>query len=121
MVTIQGIIDAFLIEEGKIILGDYKTDRVGEAGELIARYQTQLNLYAEACLQKAYGIPLRRSWIYSTALGREISLVKGRVNQEFSYNLNKMYEKKDTNDGEYPQETDLCMKIVCRKSTKDML
>lgn len=38
-----------------------------------------------------------------------------------SYNLNKMYGKKDTNDGEYPQETDLCMKIVCRKSTKDML
>lgn len=38
-----------------------------------------------------------------------------------SYNLNKMYGKKDTNDGDYPQETDLYMKIVCRKSTKDML
>ena len=73
MVTIQGIIDAFLIEEGKIILVDYKTDRVGEAGELIARYQTQLNLYAEA-LQKAYGIPVSQKLIYSTALGCEISL-----------------------------------------------
>jgi ATP-dependent helicase/nuclease subunit A len=73
MVTIQGIIDAFLIEEGNIVLVDYKTDRVSEAGELVARYQTQLNLYAEA-LQKAYGIPVSRKLIYSTALGCEISL-----------------------------------------------
>ena len=73
MVTIQGIIDAFLIEDGKIILIDYKTDRVSEGGELIARYETQLNLYAEA-LQKAYGIPVAQKLIYSTALGCEISL-----------------------------------------------
>lgn len=73
MVTIQGIIDAFLIEEGNIVLVDYKTDRVSEAGELVARYQTQLNLYAQA-LQKAYGIPVARKLIYSTALGCEISL-----------------------------------------------
>jgi hypothetical protein len=45
---------------------------------------------------------------------------QGRA-QPHSYNLNKMYGKKDTNDGDYPQETDPYMKIVCRKSTKDML
>lgn len=73
MVTIQGIIDAFMIEDGKIILVDYKTDRVSEAGELAARYQTQLNLYAEA-LQKAYGIPVSQKLIYSTALDCEIAL-----------------------------------------------
>ncbi len=73
MVTIQGIIDAFFIEEEQIILVDYKTDRVREAGELTARYRTQLNLYAEA-LQKAYGLPVARKLIYSTALGREIDV-----------------------------------------------
>lgn len=73
MVMIQGIIDAFMIEDGKIVLVDYKTDRVNEAGELIARYKTQLDLYAEA-LQKAFGIPAAQKLIYSTALGCEISL-----------------------------------------------
>ena len=62
-----------MIEEGRIILVDYKTDRVSEAGELAARYQTQLNLYAEA-LQKAYGIPVAQKLIYSTALDCEIAL-----------------------------------------------
>ena len=73
MVTIQGIIDAFFIEDDHIILVDYKTDRVREAGELTARYRTQLNLYAEA-LQKAYALPVAQKLIYSTALGREIDL-----------------------------------------------
>ena len=73
MVTIQGIIDAFFIEDDHIILVDYKTDRVREAGELTARYRTQLNLYAEA-LQKAYALPVAQKLIYSTALGREIDV-----------------------------------------------
>jgi hypothetical protein len=45
---------------------------------------------------------------------------QGRA-QLHSYNLNKMYGKKDTNDGEYPQETGFYLKIICRKSTIDML
>ena len=73
MVTIQGIIDAFFIEDDHIVLVDYKTDRVREAGELTARYRTQLNLYAEA-LQKAYALPVAQKLIYSTALGREIDV-----------------------------------------------
>lgn len=62
-----------MIEDGKIVLVDYKTDRVNEAGELIARYKTQLDLYAKA-LQKAFGIQAAQKLIYSTALGCEISL-----------------------------------------------
>lgn len=73
IVTVQGIIDAFMIEDGKIVLVDYKTDRVSEAGELTARYQTQLDLYAEA-LRKAYGMPVAQKLIYSTALDCEILL-----------------------------------------------
>ena len=48
MVLIQGIIDVFWMENDKIILLDYKTDRVKQAQELLMRYQTQLQLYADA-------------------------------------------------------------------------
>ena len=47
-VLVQGIIDAFWIEDDKIILLDYKTDKVDTADELKARYETQLDLYAQA-------------------------------------------------------------------------
>ena len=71
IVTVQGIIDAFFIEDGRIILVDYKTDRVSEAAELVLRYQTQLNLYADA-LEKALMLPVAQKLIYSTALGGEV-------------------------------------------------
>ena len=47
-VLVQGIIDVFWMENDKIILLDYKTDRVKQAQELLMRYQTQLQLYADA-------------------------------------------------------------------------
>ena len=72
-VTVQGIIDAFLIENDRIILVDYKTDRVNTEDTLILRYRTQLSLYADA-LERAFGLPVAQKIIYSTALGREIVL-----------------------------------------------
>lgn len=47
-VLVQGIIDVFWLENDKIVLLDYKTDRVNVAKELIDRYSTQLKLYADA-------------------------------------------------------------------------
>ena len=47
-VLVQGIIDAYFVEDGEIVLVDYKTDRVNEAHELVDRYKTQLDLYADA-------------------------------------------------------------------------
>ncbi len=72
-VMVQGIIDAFFVEEGKIYLVDYKTDRVSGAKELKMRYSTQLALYAEA-LENAYEVPVAGKIIYSTSLGKEILL-----------------------------------------------
>ena len=48
LILVQGIIDVFWMENDKIILLDYKTDRVKQAQELLMRYQTQLQLYADA-------------------------------------------------------------------------
>ena len=47
-VLVQGIIDVFWIEDDKIILLDYKTDRVDSADELVTKYKTQLLYYADA-------------------------------------------------------------------------
>lgn len=47
-VLVQGIIDVFWLEEDKIVLMDYKTDRVSTKEELLTRYKTQLELYSQA-------------------------------------------------------------------------
>ncbi len=69
-VLLQGIIDAFWLEEGRIVLLDYKTDRVSRGAELFARYETQLKLYAKA-LSRIFAIEKGKepeSLIYSFAL-----------------------------------------------------
>ena len=77
-VLVQGIIDVFWMEEGRIVLMDYKTDRVALAQELLDRYATQLRLYAQA-LSKVFGKPhqtqmITENLIYSFALGEVISV-----------------------------------------------
>lgn len=72
-VLIQGIIDVFFEENGKIIVADYKTDAVHSPDELIKRYQIQLDYYAEA-LERLTGKKVAEKIIYSFALGREIML-----------------------------------------------
>lgn len=47
-VLIQGIIDAFFVEEDGIVLLDYKTDVVKSEKELVDRYKKQMELYQEA-------------------------------------------------------------------------
>lgn len=47
-VLVQGIIDVFWEEDNSLVVLDYKTDRVAQAGELVLRYKTQLELYADA-------------------------------------------------------------------------
>ena len=74
---VQGVIDLFIIEDGKIVIVDYKTDRVrkGEAGEkeLIKRYSVQLDYYAKA-LSQLTGLEVKEKLIYSFTLGREINV-----------------------------------------------
>ncbi len=66
-VLIQGIIDAFFIENGEIILLDYKTDRVNSGKELWDRYETQLDYYQEA-LRKLMQLPVKERILYSFSL-----------------------------------------------------
>lgn len=70
-VILQGIIDAFFIEDGEIVLVDYKSDHVREAETLIGRYQKQLELYAEA-LERITGLRVKEKLIYSIILEQAI-------------------------------------------------
>lgn len=76
MVLVQGIIDAWFMEDDDVILMDYKTDRVyGDKGakELIKRYKVQLDNYALA-LKRVTGKEPKERIIYSFSLGKEIEL-----------------------------------------------
>ena len=75
-VLVQGIIDAYFLEEDEIILVDYKTDRVRRSEEqvLIDRYHTQLEDYAQA-LQRMTGRKVKEKYIYSFTLKKAILLL----------------------------------------------
>ena len=79
LTLIQGIIDAFWIEEDGIVLLDYKTDHVDSEKELVDRYRAQMELYGEA-LERVYGgkenpaMRVKERLIYSFRLGTLIRL-----------------------------------------------
>ena len=72
-VQIQGIIDAFFIENDRIYLVDYKTDRGVDEETLIKRYRVQLDLYADA-LKAIFGLEIGGEIIYSVYLKKEVSI-----------------------------------------------
>ncbi len=74
-ILIQGIIDLYFEEDGKLILVDYKTDRTGNAEDLIPRYRTQLHYYRRA-LEQAAGGTVAETYIYSTVL-KKTALLPG--------------------------------------------
>lgn len=70
-VLVQGIIDAWFVEEdGKIVVLDYKTDRMSDMKTLEERYHVQLAFYALA-LQRLTGREVKEQILYSFCLGRE--------------------------------------------------
>ena len=73
-VLLQGIIDAFIVEDDGIILVDYKTDRVKRKEELRERYQKQIMLYSDA-LEAILGKKVKRRVLYSFYLGEEVEIL----------------------------------------------
>lgn len=77
LTLIQGIIDVFWVEEDGIVVLDYKTDRVENAGQLKERYEAQLGLYGEA-LERIFNqrkdrkLPVKERLLYSFRLGEII-------------------------------------------------
>lgn len=63
-VLIQGIIDVFFIEDGEIVLLDYKTDVIDSLEALWNRYIVQIQYYEEA-LTKLMQMPVKERILYS--------------------------------------------------------
>ena len=68
---VQGIIDAFFIEDGQIVLVDYKTDVVTFEQELVDKYHVQLDYYADA-LERLLKLPVKEKIIYSRKLKKSV-------------------------------------------------
>lgn len=66
-VLVQGIIDAFFVEEDGLVLVDYKTDKVFSGKELWNRYEAQLVYYEEA-LCSLMRLPVKEKILYSFSL-----------------------------------------------------
>ena len=78
-VPVQGVIDAMFIEDGEIVILDYKTDRVEEGaedpeGRLVKLYKMQLDLYAQAA-ERLLGLKVKEKLLYSFSLEKEIRVV----------------------------------------------
>ena len=73
MILIQGIIDAFFLEDDEVVLVDYKTDhaKAGDEESLAARYRVQFELYKEA-LESLLHRRVKETWLYSLSLGKAI-------------------------------------------------
>ncbi len=70
---LQGAMDLCFIENGRMIIVDFKTDRVDSMEVLKQRYSKQLGLYQKAC-EKIYKLPVTEKIIYSLCLSESIGL-----------------------------------------------
>ncbi len=70
-IMVQGIIDAYFIEDEKAVIMDYKTDKAGTGEELVKKYKAQLDYYAKA-IRQLTGMEVSGEIIYSVTLREEI-------------------------------------------------
>ena len=70
-ILIQGIIDVYFIEDGNVVIADYKTDRVKKLQELKEHYYVQLELYKQA-VEQITGMKVKEKILYSVELSGEI-------------------------------------------------
>lgn len=70
---IQGIADMFFVENGEIVLVDYKTNRNITAERLADEYRGQLGIYAQT-LEEMTGMRVKEKVLFSFSLGRCISV-----------------------------------------------
>ena len=63
-IVVQGIADCVFVEDGKLVIVDYKTDTGVDAEALLDRYSAQLEIYREA-LSQALGMPVKETLLYS--------------------------------------------------------
>ena len=73
VIIIEGVADLAFIEDGKLVIVDYKTDRANSLAQLAVRYAPQLTTYRK-CLSQAFGMEVKETLIYSFRLGAQIEI-----------------------------------------------
>lgn len=73
MMMIQGIADCAFVENGELVVVDYKTDRLKSEEAFREKYASQVLLYKRA-LQECTGYRVKETLLYSFHLGREIAV-----------------------------------------------
>ncbi len=68
-IVVQGAVDCMFVEDGGLVIVDFKTDRVKDEKQLVKAYAEQLNIYAAAC-EKIMELPVKEKIIYSLVLDR---------------------------------------------------
>ena len=72
-IVVQGIVDCAFEENGRLILLDYKTDRVESLDTLRERYGGQLRLYRRA-MRECFGMEVAEALVYSFWLGAGVRI-----------------------------------------------
>ena len=70
---IQGIADCAFLENGELVVVDYKTDRLENETDFVVKYASQVLLYKKALIQ-CTGYNVKSAVLYSFHLGKEIEV-----------------------------------------------
>ncbi|MBO5936053.1 MAG: PD-(D/E)XK nuclease family protein, partial [Clostridia bacterium] len=73
MIMIQGIADCAFLEDGKLVVVDYKTDRLNDEELFKEKYTSQVLIYKKA-LTMSTGYEVKDTLLYSFHLSKEIGI-----------------------------------------------
>lgn len=73
MMMIQGIADCAFLEDGKLVVVDYKTDHLDSEESFREKYASQVTIYKKA-LSMSTGYEVKETLLYSFYLGKEIKV-----------------------------------------------
>ena len=73
VIIIDGVADCAFVENGELVIVDFKTDKASTANELAEKYKEQLSVYRR-CLAEVIGLPVKQTLIYSFRLGETVEI-----------------------------------------------
>ncbi len=72
-IVLQGAVDLAFVEDGELVIVDYKTDRVKEVSSLLDIYHTQLEIYKNA-MEQCTDYKVKQCLIYSVHLSQSVEV-----------------------------------------------
>lgn len=73
-IVVQGMLDLAFVENGEIVIVDYKTDRGADENEIRNRHYEQIFVYSKA-IEKCTDYSVKAAYIYSLSLKKEIRVL----------------------------------------------